>query len=276
MGKMRRMQKWIRRLSLCGAIWLLLWAQNQLLQSETITVRTQIPTAFSGLRITVLADLHGAVFGPDNRELIRVVQQTKPDLIAICGDFADMQYDPAMIQTMTSKLCAVAPVYYVTGNHEWAARIVKPLTAQLTAAGVTVLANDYVVLERAGERLVLAGVHDPNGPRDMKTPRQLAAEIKKAEGNLPTILLAHRNDRLEEYAACGFSVVLCGHGHGGVWRLPWVGGLLGPGGAWRPFYDAGVYRQKNTIQVVSRGLGRAKWLLRLGNRPQVLTVVLES
>lgn len=267
-----RKRRWAGLLLALGLIGLFFWVQNRALQTQSLLVPAAVPEAFDGLRIAVLADLHGAVFGPENRNLLAAVEAAGPDLIALCGDLADERYDPDAVRTLAQGLCRIAPTFYVTGNHEWAAGIVNSVTGCLTDCGVTVLANDYRILERGGARIALAGVHDPNGPRDMPTPAALAEQIRAAEGEIPMLLLAHRNDRLETYT--DYTAVFSGHGHGGVWRLPGLGGLFGSGGAWRPDFTAGLYCDKDTVMAVSRGLGGHA--PRLFNRPQVLIAVLES
>lgn len=152
--------------------------------------------------------------------LIAAVAKAEPDLIALCGDLADTGYQPDEVQTLAEQLSQIAPVFYVTGNHEWAAGIVPELTRQLEACGVTVLANDYRLITRNSASLVLAGVHDPNGPYDMKTPQQLVEQIRsECTDQLPVVMLCHRNDTLQQWSELGVEAALCGHGHGGIVRL---------------------------------------------------------
>ncbi|MFR3922897.1 MAG: hypothetical protein ACLTYN_14010, partial [Dysosmobacter welbionis] len=123
-------------------------------------------------------------------------------------------------------LSAIAPTYYVTGNHEWAVGGVPALKEILTANGVTVLSNQFVPLERNGDTIVLAGIDDPNGYADQKTPEELAAEVYAACGDPFWILLAHRNNRFaRQYSLLGADLVCSGHAHGGIVRLPGTDGL---------------------------------------------------
>ena len=155
------------------------WWNNWRIVTETVFVPVaDLAEGLSGMRIAVLSDLHDRVFGRHNTRLIAAVAKAEPDLIALCGDLADTGYQPDEVQTLAEQLSQIAPVFYVTGNHEWAAGIVPELTRQLEACGVTVLANDYRLITRNSASLVLAGVHDPNGPYDMKTPQQLVEQIR--------------------------------------------------------------------------------------------------
>ena len=172
-------------------------------------------------------------------------------------------------------LCAIAPVYYVTGNHEWRVPGLRGILAQMRACGVTVLQDDWRVLRRGEDALVLAGTDDPCGPAERKTPAELIAEIRAEAGEAAfLLLLTHRNDQLPQWSALGVQAVLAGHCHGGVVRLPFVGGLFGTDRRLCPAWDAGLYRQGETALYVSRGLGYTNVHFRLFNRPEVAVIVL--
>ena len=166
----------------------------------------------------------------DDARLLRAVRQARPDLIALTGDFADELTELSALEPLLEGLTALAPVFYVTGNHEWvmdgAQR--RELFALLDGCGVVRLRNSWRVLKSGGCRIVLAGVDDPNGPADQKTPEALVAEIRAAEGgDAFIVMLAHRNDQLARWAALGVDAVLAGHAHGGIVRLPGIGPVFG-------------------------------------------------
>lgn len=261
--------------ALCLAFW---FYENWSIATETVTVSdARLPAAFSGFRIVELADLHGREFGLGNAVLLQAVQELSPDLIAIDGDLVDERTDLSMLAPLLDGLCQIAPVYYVTGNHEWARRDTQDVLRLLEAHGVTVLANEYRVLRRGDAKLIVAGVHDPNGPADQKTPAALVAEIRAQEGSDAYILmLSHRNDRISMWAELGVPLVLAGHCHGGVVRLPFLGGIFGSGRTLLPKYSAGLYRQAATFLFVSRGLGNTRAILRLFNRPHLPVILLQK
>jgi predicted MPP superfamily phosphohydrolase len=180
------------------------------------------------------------------------------------------------VQPLVYKLVKIAPVYYVTGNHEWDAGWIKPLLDMLGEAGVTVLRNDYVRLSVGAASIILAGVDDPNGPADMKTPEALVAEIRAKEGDPFIVLLAHRNNYLDRFSALGINLVLCGHAHGGLIRIPFLGGLFGPSVEFFPKYTAGIYTQGDTTMLVSRGIGNGVPIPRFLNNPEVAVAVLKT
>lgn len=253
----------------------LLWGNCSLQTTETALVSPALPPAFDGLRIVELADLHGRVFGRGSRRLLAAVRRAEPDLICIDGDLFDEHTDLAMLPPLLRGLCAIAPVYYVTGNHEWRVPGLRGILAQMRACGVTVLQDDWRVLRRGEDALVLAGTDDPCGPAERKTPAELIANIRAEAGEAAfLLLLTHRNDQLPQWSALGVQAVLAGHCHGGVVRLPFVGGLFGTDRRLFPAWDAGLYRQGETVLYVSRGLGYTNVHFRLFNRPEVAVIVL--
>ena len=253
----------------------LLWGNCSLQTTETALVSPALPPAFDGLRIVELADLHGRVFGRGSRRLLAAVRRAEPDLICIDGDLFDEHTDIAMLPPLLRGLCAIAPVYYVTGNHEWRVPGLRGILAQMRACGVTVLQDDWRVLRRGEDALIVAGTDDPCGPAERKTPAELIADIRAEAGEAAfLLLLTHRNDQLPQWSALGVQAVLAGHCHGGVVRLPFVGGLFGTDRRLFPAWDAGLYRQGETALYVSRGLGYTNVHFRLFNRPEVAVIVL--
>ena len=253
----------------------LLWGNCSLQTTETALVSPALPPAFDGLRIVELADLHGRVFGRGSRRLLAAVRRAEPDLICIDGDLFDEHTDLAMLPPLLRGLCAIAPVYYVTGNHEWRVPGLRGILAQMRACGVTVLQDDWRVLRRGEDALIVAGTDDPCGPAERKTPAELIADIRAEAGEAAfLLLLAHRNDQLPQWSALGVQAVLAGRCHGGVVRLPFVGGLFGTDRRLFPAWDAGLYRQGETALYVSRGLGYTNVHFRLFNRPEVAVIVL--
>lgn len=251
--------------------------QNFTLQVEPVELFFEsLPPQFDGLRVAELSDLHGRSFGKNNVRLLRTLQKARPDMICICGDLFDEKTDLTMLEPLLTGLTDIAPVYYVTGNHEWQVKNLREILQKMRAWGVTVLENEGRVLSRGGAEMVVAGVHDPCGPYDMKTPAALVRELRSAQGNDFILMLSHRNDELAMWSQLGVQLVLSGHCHGGVVRLPFAGGVFGTRRELFPEYDAGVYRQDGTTLFVSRGLGYTNVHFRLFNRPHVPIMILRS
>ena len=255
------------------------WDNTALQTTYFDPVFADLPEGFDGCRIAVLSDLHGAEFGENNQELFAAVAQESPDYIVYLGDLEDHYRGPAAgyVETMAAGLTAIAPTYYVTGNHEWGIGDVPALKETLAAHGVSVLSNQFVPLERNGDIIVLAGIDDPNGYADQKTPEEVAAEVYAAYGDPFWVLLAHRNDRFEsQYSLLGADLVLSGHGHGGIIRLPFTDGLLSTDRTFFPSYTAGLYEENGSCLFVTRGLGNSGPTFRLFNRPEVAVLTLHK
>lgn len=272
----RRLLKILLLAALCAAA---LWQSNRSLQTERFTFSSpRIPEGFDGCVIVQLSDLHGAEFGEGNRELLDRVRAAGPDYIFLTGDLQD-QYrrTPRSYSVSLGRaLAEIAPTYFVTGNHEWAFRDVRELKRELRDAGVTVLTNEYAALARNGDRILLAGVDDPNGFADQKSPEELAEELRAAEGDAFWLLLAHRNNCFEtRYSALGAGLVISGHGHGGLVRLPFTDGLIGVDRNLFPSYTAGFYSVGGAELFVSRGLGNSGRTFRLFNRPEIVVLTLQ-
>ena len=267
--RLRRLAAAVTALLVLAMLW---WGNNSLSTEEYTYTSELLPDGWDGARIVVLTDLHGKQFGTDNVRLLEAVQAAKPDLIAVCGDLADEHSGVDFVPALMRGLVAIAPTYYVSGNHEWAAGKMQETAALLADCGVTWLHNGFVTLQRGGDSLLLAGIDDPNGYADQKTPQQVAREVRDAAPEGFWLLLAHRNNLFEsEYAALGADLTLSGHGHGGLWRLPFTDGLLGSGGTLLPSYTNGFYTCRGAEVFVSRGLGG---MVRLFNRPEVAVLTL--
>ena len=237
------------------------------IQTEEWTVRSErLPEAFDGLRITLLTDVHGS---KRTKPLLEAVAGSDPDLIAVSGDLVDEFSDLSMLEPLLTGLADIAPVYYVTGNHEWARKDTETVLKSLAAWGVTVLRNEHLLLTRDGETVALVGIEDKNAYADMKTPAQVMAQVPQETFSL---VLYHRNDSLDLWAGLQADVVLAGHGHGGLVRLPLVGGLLGVDRTLFPDDCEGLYEKDGTVLAVSRGAGG----VRLWNRPHIPTMVLRT
>ncbi len=276
MGKKRRGGRGLLVfLALAAAFAALLYDSGTRIVTDEFKIgNSRLPEGFEGFRVTHLSDLHATRFGEGNRELIEAVRGSDPDIIVITGDMVDGEGQQDYVRELIPALTAVAPVYYVTGNHEWASGWVHELFRLLEELGAVVLRNEYVLLERGGGRIVLAGVDDPNGPADQKTPEALVEEIRAAYPGEYILMLAHRDTELDMWASLGVDAVLCGHAHGGLIRLPFTDGLAAPGQGWFPTYTAGVYERGATQMLVSRGFTGSHGVPRFLNNPQVAVAVL--
>ena len=266
---------------------LILWLAwgNRALTVTHLTVEShRLPAPFSGLRIAQVSDLHNAVFGPDNQDLLNLLEAEKPDLIVLTGDLVDSRRTDLEVGiSFGARAAQIAPTYYVPGNHEsrLSGADYAALKQGLEAGGVTVLGNRLEPLERQGQSINLAGVYDPGFYTDyMRKDSALVMDTLLSNLALEeqhyTVLLSHRPELIETYAGHPVDLVFAGHAHGGQVRLPGIGGLAAPGQGLFPQYDAGLYTQGSTSMVVSRGLGNSIIPLRVNNRPELVVVELKA
>jgi predicted MPP superfamily phosphohydrolase len=261
-------------------------ASNTWLQATTYQVSSaRIPPAFDGYCVVQISDLHDARFGKGQARLLRKVRAAHPDLIAVTGDLdgADWRRAANSLELVRG-LPGLAPVYFVTGNHEVYTRDAKGLVSFLEAKGVCVLRSASVPIERSGQAIELAGIDDLEAfgaarswSRTLSAWRQeLAGLRQRIQPDRYTVLLSHRPEFIRDYAKAGFDLVLAGHAHGGLVRIPFVGPLYAPGQGKLPRYTSGMHVLGGTTLVVSRGLGRGMTPLRFLNRPEVVIVRLKS
>ena len=287
------MRKWLTkkaRIMLCviGTIFFTLfiwtvWGNTALMVSTISISSSHIPAAFSGFRIAQISDLHNVAFGKNNAELLKLLSESRPDIIVITGDLIDANHtDVGIALGFAQESVRIAPTYYVTGNHEAASPQYDTLKAGLEEAGVIVLEDEAVSLERNGETITLLGLGDPDftvkGDMFGETSAMVSTKLKNlddGEGGY-TILLSHRPELFETYVNCSIDLVFAGHAHGGQFRLPFIGGVIAPNQGLFPKYDAGLYTDGGTNMVVSRGIGNSIIPLRFNNQPEIVLVELNA
>ena len=247
---------------------------HRLVTDEVRIESLTLPDGFEGFRIVELTDLHGAEFGAENHRLVDRVRACRPDLIALTGDFVESGRQIQVTVNLARQLGEIAPVYYVTGNHEWASGAAEELITALEFAGTHCMRNGYEVLEREGSELLLIGVEDPNSYADLELPEQVVSRAQAEHPGLWTLLIAHRNYWVEEYPDLPVDLILCGHSHGGVVRLPGIGGLINEDRSLFPDYDAGIYNGERFQMFVSTGLGQTHYFPRLLNNPEIACITL--
>lgn len=263
---------------------LIVWTAwgNAALELNTYTISSRgLPDAFDGYRIAQVSDLHNAEFGDGNQRLLDVLREAEPDMIAITGDLIDSRKtNIAVALAFAEEAVRIAPCYYVSGNHEARVPEYRELKAGLEAAGVTVLDDARVEIEISGTIITIIGVNDPSFLADYLTSDAAVMDRKLSELSSEdasfTILLSHRPELFDTYAAHDMDLVLTGHAHGGQFRLPLIGGLIAPNQGLFPKYDDGLYSEGNTNMIVSRGLGNSIIPFRFNNRPEVVLIELKS
>lgn len=247
------------------------------LEISRYEVKSQkLPESFDGFKIVQLSDLHGAEFGEDGMELVEKVKELEPDIIALTGDFVTDEGDLAAVEKLAARLTELCPVYFVSGNHEFGSGLAVKVRNILERAGVKYLSNEYLTISRGEDEILLGGVEDPLAYADMLSPDELAQKMNDAAPDAFKILLGHRNYWMTEYPELPVDLIFCGHAHGGLIRIPGVGGLIGTDRRLFPDFDAGEYNNGRYTLIVSRGLGNSVSIPRIFNRPEIVCVELSS
>ena len=236
----------------------------------------KLPESFDGFKIVQLSDLHGAEFGEDGMGLVEKVKELEPDIIALTGDFVTDEGDLAAVKKLAGRLTELCPVYFVSGNHEFGSGLAVKVRNILERAGVKYLSNEYLTINRGEDEILLGGVEDPLAYADMLSPDELAQKMNDAAPDAFKILLGHRNYWMTEYPELPVDLIFCGHAHGGLIRIPGVGGLIGTDRRLFPDFDAGEYNNGRYTLIVSRGLGNSVSIPRVFNRPEIVCVELSS
>jgi len=242
-----------------------------------------LPKVFNNFKIVQISDLHNKVFYKDNNTLVAKIKSQNPNIIVITGDLVDRRsYNEENALSFIDKIKSIAPIYYVNGNHEGLSGHFKSLEKKLKEAGVFVLRNESLFYEVNKEKILILGVDDPvfntivypkaNMNEDIMKNQLLHVDNKKYF----RILLSHRPEFFELYANSNIDVAFTGHAHGGQIIIPFVGGIFSPNQGFFPKYYKGMYTKNNTTMVLSRGLGNSVAPQRIFNRPEIVSVTLNT
>jgi predicted MPP superfamily phosphohydrolase len=255
------------------------------LQLNWISVSTQtvhlkdLPIDFNGYKILQLSDLHNKEFGEGNKKLAKKINGIKPDLVVITGDMLNNSQDipdnGEVLIRLIENLNQNYPIIYVTGEHEEGLYYEdrnKYLNegTKLNNLGVVVLNDGQTTVAREGATIILYGLKE-HLSGDIQIKERLG-ETTEEEVN---ILLSHRPFYFDEYTNWGADLVFSGDTHGGMIRLPFIGGVVSTEGLF-PEYDGGLFQNGKSTMVVSRGLGNNPIPVRINNRPEIVVVTLEK
>jgi len=274
-------KKFVRWMIFVCFLLLCLWVLYDNVSIQTTLYEIHVAEEYAALddfTIVQISDLHNAYFGKAQTRLLAAVEEQEPDLIAVTGDLVDSSHtDMDVAMEFIEQAVEIAPVYYVTGNHEgWIGGTYNELEVRLEAAGVFVLNDTMYSGQYEGLALNIAGLKDPDMPGNniVLAQQTLPALLEDVEGY--TILLSHRPELFDTYVNSNANLVLAGHYHGGQFRIPFIGGVIAPGAGLFPDYTEGTFMENHTTMVVSRGLGNSVIPVRINNRPEVVVVKLQA
>lgn len=254
----------------------------------------KVPDTFKNTRIVMLSDLHNACYGKDNEVLYNRIKELKPDFIIIAGDMPVANSENKTLNFKTAefivKISDIADIYYGVGNHErrmlesvhlkkdWI-KYQSILNNNSKNKKIYYMDNKRLSVSKGGKRINIFGLDLELAYYQRFSKKNLSeAEIIKNLGRPDkeeyNILIAHNPEFFESYVEWGADLILSGHIHGGMVRLPFIGGVVSPKPRLFPHYDYGEYKKDNTIMILSGGLGSHSIKLRLNNVPELILIEL--
>ena len=215
------------------------------------------------ITIVQVSDLHNQFFGVNQKTLLKQIENANPDIIVVTGDLVDSTHTSYSIaMDFIEGAVKIAPVYYVTGNHELRLRGDKldKFYSDMKDCGVIFLDDDYIETDE----YIIAGIAD-DSLEDFNA-------YGSFDGSKPVILLAHEPQYVELYQKLGADLVFTGHYHGGQIIIPGIGGLISPEFELLPKPYEGMYEYGGTTVVLSRGLGNSVAPVRINDYPELVVV----
>lgn len=240
------------------------------------------------MRFAVVSDLHNQSFGADGRDLIRAIQNEAVDAVFVPGDLivGKKGRTTGVAEQFLGELSETYEIFYSPGNHEMRClmdeeRYGSFVREYLDRVGgmehVHYLSNRSEIV--CGVRITGLSLDSEAFEKGKKTTvdvTQITEKLGVHDDSLFEILLAHTPMSFPAYAQWGADLVLSGHNHGGIVRLPFLGGVLSA--ELHPFhpYNGGVHQNGDTTMIVSRGLGTHTLPIRFLNRPELIILTLQK
>lgn len=241
-------------------------------------------------RVVVISDLHGKEYGRDNRQLLTKISEQKPDAIFVVGDMlsdSDAKNGFSKTTKLLTDLSNIAPVYFSYGNQEkeYSGDIIDGFVDTITENGIIVLDDSFVNCQIGGQDIRIGGTMGHAFPfgrtmEEFENSDEYIFLKDMEKTDLPTIVLAHMPDTFIFNGAHNYwsniDLVVSGHTHGGVVRLPFAGGLYAPMQGFFPEYDYGFFMLGEKMQmVITSGLSGYKFIPRFLNLPEICVLNLE-
>ena len=239
------------------------WQNNSIIISEMVFKNDTIPEAFKGYKILQISDLHNKEFGSKQNKILAKIEKINPDIIVVTGDL-------------------IAPIYYVSGNHEAWSGSYDELKSNLENSGVVVLDNQKIEVMNDSDSIDIIGLADTSFIESDWLEYGGNAETKNLLNTLTEgttnfkILLSHRPELFDIYSNSNVNLIFSGHAHGGQFRLPFIGGLIAPDQGFFPKLTEGIHTSNDTSMIISRGLGNSIIPVRILNRPELIVVTLSK
>lgn len=237
----------------------------------------------SDIKIVCISDLHSKEYGEDNSKLLSLIAEQNPDAIFANGDMISRDADDEDVEQflrLLNSLLEIAPVYYSTGNHEvdYMKEHGEALLERIAETGTVVLYDNFVETEIEGNTIRIGGTSGHY--RDINWEEKLDYAMQEEIGStdIPSVVMMHMPENLlcdsarENWNA---DLYISGHTHGGIMRLPFIGGVIAPTQGLFPKYDQGQFLIDDRLNlIISSGLAGYDWIPRVFNRPEICVITL--
>ena len=253
-------------------------SNENVIVTKYIYKHSEVPESFNGYKILMVSDMHEAPF---SNQIAEHIKELSPEIIVFTGDMALLPDKSIRETSKIAKAVQNIPMYAVSGNHETQSGAYDEIITTLWQKGITPLDNDSVCIERGDDSFLLLGIKDPvSSVVSEKELKEIQKQIKSEFPNGPcfSILLSHRADLYPDIKETGVDLILSGHMHGGVMRLPFLGGVVGKNeDKWFPDYDYGLYKDDEYADmIVSSGCDKNPEKKRYFNPPEIVLITLEN
>lgn len=235
-------------------------------------------------KIVLISDLHNKNYGKDNDKVLDKIKEIRPDFILIAGDLvtARPKEKADVALTFARNVCDLCPVYYGMGNHEYRLQLypekylITGYEDEIRKIGVTLLDNERV---DAHEQINIAGLsiekmYYKRFEKHSMEKAYVEKELGKCASDAFQILIAHNPEYFDAYADWGADLTVSGHLHGGIMRLPFLGGVISTRLTLFPRYDGGMFQKEDKTMIVSRGLGMHTLPIRIFNPGELVVIEL--
>ena len=291
--KQNKSKNIIKAVFIILALLLVITISNTIFSNVCIKI-SEYTINLSGLsgsaRVVVISDLHGKEYGRDNSRLLAKISEQKTDAIFVVGDMlddGDAKNGFSKTKNLLIELLDIAPVYLSYGNQEkeYSGDIIDEFVKTITESGIIVLDDSFVDCEIGGQKIRIGGTMGHAFPfgrtmEEFENSNEYIFLKDMEKTDSPTIVLAHMPDTFIFNGAHNYwsniDLVVSGHTHGGVIRLPFAGGLYSPMQGFFPEYDYGFYMLgKKMMMVITSGLSGYKFIPRFLNLPEICVLNLE-
>lgn len=255
---------------------------------EIVEEELMLPKLQKECRFVLISDVHNKVYGDKNAPFIKAVKKANPDFIVLAGDLVTSKAGEDMTPgiELVHALGKDFKIYYGLGNHESKIKEQRDkfgnqfetLKKKVETENIILLDNRSAEISEFNIKITgleLSLEYFAHFKVRRMEEDYLKSAVGTADNRKCNILIAHNPDYFPEYAKWGADLVLSGHVHGGIMRLPFLGGVIAPSYRLFPKYDGGIYRENGAVMLLGRGMGSHTLPFRFFNPAQLYVVTLK-